>query len=99
MNILHLAVVKNGNDECLKYIIEKHTSLIHKSDTNGNTPLHYAAELGSVRCLTALLEAGSDFTQLNMSNQTALDIAKQFNHDACVQELEKFAQLTRKCKN
>ena len=98
-NILHFAVVKDDNYECAEYIIENYSHLIHTTDLNGNTPLHEAAKHGSVRCLTALLDAGSDFTQVNMSNQTPLDIAKNNNHEACAQELEKRTSLGRKYNN
>ena len=94
--MLHLFVVKDDNYECAKYIIDNHSHLINTTDVHGNTPLHDAAKHGSVRCLTALLNAGSDFTQVNGDGNTALDIAKHNNHDACVEKLDKLASLTRK---
>ena len=94
-----MATAKDDNYECVKYIIDNYASLIHTTDAHGNTPLHEAAKHGSVRCLTALLDAGSDFTQVNMSNQTPLDRAKDNNHEACAQELERLTSLSRKYDN
>ena len=67
---MHLATTSDDNIDCLMYIIETYPDLIHTTDNEGHTPLHDAAKHGSIRCLTALLEAGADFIKVDCNYNT-----------------------------
>merc|ERR1719161_3458795 len=64
--------------------------------------LHFAATAGQVECLELLLEAGCDphlkkcqpYGKDPEDGETALDLAKKWNHDECVAVLEKAEQET-----
>jgi len=59
----------------------KHGALVNTQDVDGDTPLMYAAGMGRVAHVQALLDSGLvDLTIRNKAGQTALGVAKQFKH-------------------
>ena len=85
---MHIATIHN-QVECCKYIVHTFPDLLNGTADDGSTPLHYAAKHGSLESLIILLDAGSDVSIKNTFGQTPMDLAKTYNHYACVHELEK----------
>ena len=54
---------------------------------NGWTALHYAAYMGKIQVVEALLNAGADKAVKGNDGMTALDEAQQKNHPAIVKLL------------
>jgi ankyrin repeat protein len=52
---------------------------INAADSNGRTPLMYAARYNQPTAVRLLLEHGANVKALDKSGMTALDLAKQFN--------------------
>ena len=88
LTILHIAAIHN-QAECCKYIVATFPELLNGTTADGSTPLHCAAKHGSLESLVILLDAGSDASIRNTFGATPMDLAKAYNHDACVHELEK----------
>ena len=63
-----------GDIEEIERILKKDSSLVHSTDTNGNTPMHYAA-LGSIRLLRFLVENGARTSVINAHGFSPLLIA------------------------
>lgn len=85
--VLHCAVQANSV-ECVKYLlyigIDSNTL-----DTNGNTPLHLAAEKGYTECLKLLLAESNKTINLKSKykQSTALHMAAENGYTECVQIL------------
>lgn len=85
--VLHCAVQANSV-ECVKYLlyigIDPNTL-----DTNGNTPLHLAAEKGYTECLKLLLAESNKTINLKskFKQSTALHMAAENGYTECVQIL------------
>lgn len=62
---------------------------IDAQDIAAFTPLHVAAQLGSLRAVRLLLEYGADVTIADASGRTAWRIALLQSHDACFLELRR----------
>jgi len=52
--------VRAGDHERVRAVLENQPELVHARDTDGATPLHYAAEAGDRRIVNVLLDAGAD---------------------------------------
>jgi ankyrin repeat protein len=83
--VLHQAVCGN-NPEVIKSILKKIKEkcnnnpqalyqVINAEDTEGDTPLMWAAEAGKTNAIRILLEYGSDVKAINQKGMTALDWA------------------------
>ena len=57
-------------------------------DDAGETALMLAAEVGNVKAVKRLLNAGADRTLLNKEGKTAVDLAREQGHDRVVALLE-----------
>ena len=63
-----------------------------RSENNRYTPLHVAAYKGNADGVRILLSARADARQRDNDGRTALDIARQREHDPCVAILQKHLQ-------
>ena len=52
---------------------------VNAADSNGRTPLMYAAHYRQPTAVRLLLEGGADIKTRDKSGMTALDVAKQFD--------------------
>lgn len=68
---LFVAAYANQAD-MVKLLVDAGADLERPSGTNGQRPLHIAAELGSVACLTFLLSRGAQVDAVDASGETAL---------------------------
>lgn len=85
--VLHCAVQANSV-ECVKYLL--HIGIDPNTlDTNGNTPLHLAAEKGYTECLKLILAKSNKTINLNSKSKqsTALHMAAENGYTECVQIL------------
>lgn len=85
--VLHCAVQANSVD-CVKYLL--HIGIDPNTlDTNGNAPLHLAADKGYTECLKLLLARSNETINLksNSKQSTALHMAAENGYTDCVQIL------------
>ncbi|XP_065179847.1 uncharacterized protein LOC135810290 isoform X2 [Sycon ciliatum] len=81
-----------GNARLAKLLIERGACLNAQSSLGRYTPLHYAVMLNRINVVKVILSHDSDGVTLDTAlltllGRTALDIAKLFDHDECVQLL------------
>ena len=88
--VLHRAISGN-NEEIIKLIINKIKETkedigpyIDAQDTEGDTPLMWAAEGGKVSAVKILLEYGADVNARNNLDQNALDWAVKGSYEEIV---------------
>ena len=67
--------------------IEKRAD-INLGDFNNNTPLIHAAMVNSPDAVLMLIEAGADIYARNRSGKTAMDIAREKNHNEIIEIFE-----------
>jgi Arf-GAP/SH3 domain/ANK repeat/PH domain-containing protein len=100
-NALHLAVEQE--DMTTLHIVEfiaSNSRAIEHQDIKGDTPLHLAAVFSSYHCLQLLLTKRPDFTLVNKSSQTPLDIAEEENNEECIQLIKEAKKgKFKKCEN
>jgi ankyrin repeat protein len=91
LDTILFVAVKNGEVNSLRELLKQGAN-VNALEINiehpMNTPLHYAAQFGFHDCVYELLEAGANIEAKNHNDLTPLDIAKQNNHEECVQLLE-----------
>lgn len=63
----------------IRFLLRRGAS-IDLANRTGFTPLHHAAEAGSVEAAEALLAAGADVTRLNAAGLSAADVARAREH-------------------
>lgn len=63
---------------------------LNNGDDCLNTPLHHAAKFDDPRYALFMLEQGIDYTKTNSEGMTALEIARNFNHDRTAQAIKLF---------
>lgn len=69
---------KNGNVEILDAIVKYNA---RKTDTAGDTILHYAARIGSETQVSHLVDLGLDRSAANLSGETPAQMAKRWNRN------------------
>lgn len=75
---LNWAALANKPD-AIRFLLRRGAS-IDLTNLTGFTPLHHAAEAGSLEAAEALLAAGADVTRLNAAGMSAADIARGREH-------------------
>ena len=68
-------------------IIEINSSTINDTDTNGNSPLHRAAESGNADVIKYLLKSGASINDKNALGLTPIQIAANYGQTEAVQAL------------
>lgn len=96
---LHMAISQEDGTSLymVDFIIQNSSiSSLDKTTKDGNTALHLCAQLNKSECMKLLLRTKPDMATLaNKAGQTALEIAKENNHQLCA-ELLKAALENRK---
>lgn len=82
---LTLGILQGNTDLVLKLLVMG--AKVTAKDTEGNTPLHYAARGGHVEVAAALLEYGADVDALNKKNETPMHEVVGRDHKAMVELL------------
>jgi ankyrin repeat protein len=82
---LTLGILQGNTDLVLKLLVMG--AKVTAKDSEGNTPLHYAARGGHVDIAAALLEYGADVDALNKKNETPMHEVVGRDHKAMVELL------------
>jgi ankyrin repeat protein len=69
----------NDRPDAIRFLVA-HGATVNLANLTGFTPLHHAAESGSVNAAKALLDAGADPTWPNNMGETPLDVAVRTSH-------------------
>ena len=77
-----------GNHVAAVQMLLQHGATVNLANRTGFTPLHHAAEYGSVGALSALLAAGANATMPSAQGALPIDIARRRGDDAGVKLLE-----------
>nr|CAB3222743.1 zinc finger protein ArfGAP-11 [Phallusia mammillata] len=95
---LHAAVAVTGSDgsssvvlPLVDFLAQNLGQGLNQKTSTGNTALHICAELNKTECMKLLLRSKAKTDLVNNNGDTALAIAKQNNHLACVELLEQAA--------
>jgi ankyrin repeat protein len=75
---LNWAALANRPD-AIRFLL-RHGASIDRTNLTGFTPLHHAAEAGSLEAVEALLAAGANTTPLNAGGMSAADVARAREH-------------------
>lgn len=86
------AATRAGNN-ALQLLIEKGGELNVRTQTDGNTPLHFAVGYENVAGVALLLANGADRSLTNNEGLTALGVAKIAMLTASSDELVRIAEL------
>jgi hypothetical protein len=89
--------VDPGEAEAMKLLLDAGASLT-ATDDEGNTALHHAALLGSVRGAEVLLARGASVTVKNRKGQTPLSLAKTRQSPALFELLQKHPSRSQRPK-
>ncbi|XP_048242568.1 serine/threonine-protein phosphatase 6 regulatory ankyrin repeat subunit B-like isoform X4 [Haliotis rufescens] len=76
---LHLAAQYNQL-EVARYLLEKSSSLVAKTDSESNTPLHVAAFFNHWEIIGLLMEKGGKINAKNLKGQIPLHVAAEMGH-------------------
>lgn len=80
---LHLAAAQGHVQMCR--LLLQHKADLAATTSDGMNALHTAAEVGEAACVALLLDCKADARVRNkITNRTALDEARDYEHDACV---------------
>ncbi len=82
--ILHLAVLTAGDKRPMVRFLLGHHAPSNARAAGGNTPLHYACEMGNIGCVIELLAAGANPHQANNDGMTALHLASTYGRTSVV---------------
>ncbi|MBS0235765.1 MAG: ankyrin repeat domain-containing protein [Proteobacteria bacterium] len=85
-HLLHLACFPNIGTIQLHALLE-HGANPNIKDRFSDTPLHYAADVGSLFKIKALLEHGADKNLNNCDGQTPMDLAAEVGNTTAIQAL------------
>lgn len=77
----------HGTDMCLEELLKVKKCDPNIADSNGHTPLHYAALKGKIDCITLLLENGAIVNAVRDDYSTSLHCASLNGHIECAKLL------------
>lgn len=98
-NAVHVAM-RGDHVACVAALLEKDAPFDEKADSNGYTPLHYAARYGFEKIVHMLLEKNADINIKNHESFTACHFAAKFDHPNIVSVLaESGADVFSKAKD
>ena len=84
MTVLHWAAEKDSRAKLAGVIAARDPDLVHATDFDGRTPLHYAAMHSSEAAARALLAAGADKQAKDDDGDTPLHWAQREGHTTLV---------------
>lgn len=87
MTLFHYAAESNAH-EALRFLIKSDPAPVAVQNTEGNTPLHLAAEAGHLEAAQLLREAGASLTLRNGKGCTPRDCAMRAGHSVVAALLE-----------
>lgn len=73
---VHQAVI-DKKPELLRKLLVRGMRVFNQSTLDGGTPLHRAAENGSIECAKIILEYNADIDALNFQGQTSFHVAAE----------------------
>lgn len=79
------AAAQNGNTDDVKLLLSAADANV--SDSEGFTPLHFAAAHGHTSCVAALLSSGARVDAVSLCGRSALFVASESGQTHCVKEL------------
>jgi len=82
-----MASVVKGNEEMVRYLLEKH-AMVNLSDQNGMTALLYAVMFKKHNLADMLVKAGADPDHKDSRGQSAIDYAVVANDDKLIEILK-----------
>lgn len=91
---LHVACA-GGHSEVTQLMLQAHPSAVDTMDSDGNTPLHRCAIVGSLDCAMLLLKSGADTSVKNNQKKTAHELAKMRGTDLNSTHNPELAQLLK----
>ena len=68
-------IIRDGNIEKLRSLLENNPEIIHEKDENGMTPLHIAADSEQLDCVKLLVQKGAPLNTQDNDGQTPLYIS------------------------
>ncbi|KAL1487946.1 hypothetical protein ABEB36_015329 [Hypothenemus hampei] len=86
--VLHNAATSDNLDT-VKFLVNKKNVNINAKNNENNTVLHLAVKNGRCDIVQFLLKKGADVTLENENGATALDLAKQFQHQKMIGLLQR----------
>lgn len=86
LGALHFCALNSAGDAA-EALLAGGDMAVDLPDLQGNTPLHYAAQEGDIRIMTALIRAGADLNVRNVAGATPLFLACQAGHRSAVIQL------------
>eukprot|EP01135_Chromosphaera_perkinsii_P000567 Nk52_evm29s123 gene=Nk52_evmTU29s123 len=89
---LHYAA-EMGYLSCVNCILNENPSSIYDVDSDGRTPLHWAAACMKAEIMPPLINAGVPLTQKDAVGKTALDYSKLKNDESGITILRSFIRL------
>jgi len=81
----------SGNYTLLQALLDAGAPL-DIADKTGNTPLQLAVKSGAKKCTELLLRHDASITHANLLGETALDIAKNENHQQIVSLIKTYSE-------
>ncbi|KAG9506515.1 hypothetical protein J7337_000047 [Fusarium musae] len=86
-NALHLAALV-GEVDAVEFYLDKHLLTdLNARDSDGQTPMHYAAWAGHASVIQYLVKRGGDIHAVSKSGMTPLNLAVREGHTECVRAL------------
>ncbi|KAK3576437.1 hypothetical protein CHS0354_025199 [Potamilus streckersoni] len=88
----HLSA-QSGEPHCLQWLVQSGNCNINLQDYMGETPVHKAARIGSMECVSLLVSQGAKLSIRNHSGNTPSQVAVLSGHQECGNYLEKALQI------
>jgi len=100
LGCLHLAIRSGTDNEELMKILAKTGTNINAKTNNGDTPLHYAAYMGYVKCASVLIQAGAHLEDRGQNDSTPMHFAaREGQMDVLTLLVQKGASLDTRDKD
>lgn len=83
-------IVQYGTAKHLQNFLDKtNLEILNQRDSQGNTPLHYAARCGNLQVLKVLIKAGADINIVDLQEFLPIHHAISFGHKGIIKTLIK----------
>jgi ankyrin repeat protein len=82
--LLHLAAYSNLAHLIQSFFVKNATASVNRTDSEENTPLIWAAKMGSLEAVGVLLDRSADVSVRNKNGVTALFLAASYGHNQVV---------------